>query len=73
MCIYEEEGKSTDECTNFSELYQHLREWSFVSDNTPYIVLTVYCCDVPSVGAPTEDQLDDFKDSSYKKLGQGFE
>jgi hypothetical protein len=45
----------------------------FVSDNKSLIVLRGHWCDVLNTCAPTEDNIDDSKDSFNKKLAQAFE
>jgi hypothetical protein len=40
----------------------------FGSDRMSYIILRERWCDVLNVHAPTEDKIDDMKDSFYKEL-----
>jgi hypothetical protein len=46
----------------------------FVSDSVSYIILRVLWCYIVvlNVLAPTEDKIDDVKDSCYKELGRVF-
>jgi hypothetical protein len=47
-----------------------LKRVEFINDRIPYMILRSRCCDiiVQNVHAPTEDKIDDVKDSPYEEL-----
>jgi hypothetical protein len=77
-CIYGKRNENHELGTVFSyirESYQQLEVVEFLSDRMSYIILRGRWCNiiVLNVHAPTEDKIDDMKDSFYGELEHVFD